>query len=298
MNNLMKECRLCPRNCGADRTKSTGFCGVGEKIKVARAMLHQWEEPPISGEKGSGAIFFSGCNLKCCFCQNKTISKEHLGKEITEKELAELFLKLQDMGAENINLVTAGHYVPQVIEALKIAKPKLNIPVVYNTSSYEKSETLKMLEGYVDVYLPDLKYVSSEMGQKYSHAPDYFSVASKAVKEMKRQVGDNVYDDRGMLKKGIIIRHLIMPGGYKDSIDVLKYISENYDTEKILVSIMSQYTPQGISEYKELNRKLFTMECQKVMDCADKFKINGFMQDKESAKSEFTPEFTSNNILF
>ena len=298
MNNIMKECRLCPRNCGVDRTKAVGFCGVGEKIKVARAMLHHWEEPPISGEMGSGAVFFSGCNLKCCFCQNKEISCEHIGKEISIDELAGLFLKLQEMGAENINLVTAGHYVPQVIYALKIAKPQLNIPIVYNTSSYEKTETLKMLEGYVDVYLPDFKYVSSQMGKKYSNAPDYFEVASKAIKEMHRQVGNNVYDDRGMLKKGMIIRHLIMPGGYKDSFEVLKYISDSFDTEKILVSVMSQYTSQGVSEYKELNRRLYTMEYQKVLDLAEKLNINGFMQDKESAKPDFTPEFTSQNILF
>lgn len=298
MLNLMKECRICPRNCGADRTKSAGFCGVGEKVKVARAMLHHWEEPVISGERGSGAVFFSGCNLKCCFCQNEEISREHLGREISIDELSEIFLKLRDMGAENINLVTGSHYVPQIVKALENVKDKLGIPVVYNTGSYEKPETLKMLEGLVDVYLPDLKYMSGELGKKYSNAGDYFTVATNAIAEMKRQVGDNVYDERGMLKKGIIIRHLIMPGSYKDSIEVLRYISENYDTTKIAVSVMSQYTPHGVSEYKELNRKIFTMEYQRVMDSAEKFGIEGFMQDRTSAKSEFTPEFSDKEILF
>ncbi|MEG0899586.1 MAG: radical SAM protein [Oscillospiraceae bacterium] len=294
----MENCTLCPRNCGVDRTKSLGFCGVGDKIKVARAMLHKWEEPVISGKNGSGTVFFSGCNLKCCFCQNAKISKECVGKELSINELADLFLQLQDMGAENINLVTAGHYLLQIINALDIAKPKLHIPIVYNTGSYEKVEAIKMLDGYIDIYLPDLKYVNSQMSNKYSNAPDYFEVAINAIKEMKRQVGKNVFDEQGMMKNGIIIRHLIMPMGYKDSIEVLTSIADEFPLDEILVSIMSQYTPQGESKYKELNRKIYTIEYEKVIAKANELKIKGFMQERTSAKSDFTPEFSDKEILF
>ncbi|MEF9983213.1 MAG: radical SAM protein [Oscillospiraceae bacterium] len=294
----MENCTLCPRNCGVDRTKSLGFCGIGDKIKVARAMLHKWEEPVISGKNGSGTVFFSGCNLKCCFCQNAKISKECVGKELGINELADLFLQLQDMGAENINLVTAGHYLLQIINALDIAKPKLHIPIVYNTGSYEKVEAIKMLDGYIDIYLPDLKYVNSQMSNKYSNAPDYFEVAINAIKEMKRQVGKNVFDEQGMMKNGIIIRHLIMPMGYKDSIEVLTSIADEFPLDEILVSIMSQYTPQGESKYKELNRKIYTIEYEKVIAKANELKIKGFMQERTSAKSDFTPEFSDKAILF
>ncbi|MEG1151313.1 MAG: radical SAM protein [Oscillospiraceae bacterium] len=294
----MENCTLCPKNCGVDRTKSLGFCGVGDKIKVARAMLHKWEEPVISGKNGSGTVFFSGCNLKCCFCQNAKISKECVGKELSINELADLFLQLQDMGAENINLVTAGHYLLQIINALDIAKPKLHIPIVYNTGSYEKVEAIKMLDGYIDIYLPDLKYVNSQMSNKYSNAPDYFEVAINAIKEMKRQVGKNVFDEQGMMKNGIIIRHLIMPMGYKDSIEVLTSIADEFPLDEILVSIMSQYTPQGESKYKELNRKIYTIEYEKVIAKANELKIKGFMQERTSAKSDFTPEFSDKEILF
>lgn len=298
MSDNMKNCRICPRNCGADRTSATGFCGVGEKIKVARAMLHMWEEPVISGTNGSGAVFFSGCNLKCCFCQNGKISSECVGKELSILELSDLFLKLQDMGAENINLVTGAQFVPQIIEALDIAKPKLEIPVVYNSSGYEKVETLKLLKGYIDIYLPDFKFVSSELSQKYCNAPNYAEVVIKALKEMKVQVGENVFDDKGMLKKGVIIRHLIMPMCSDDSIKVINSIHELFPQNDVMVSIMSQYTPQGTNNYKELHRRIYSIEYGKVMKEVMKLGINGFTQERSSAKKEFTPGFANDNILF
>ena len=223
---IYENCSLCPRNCHIDRTSSLGFCQSSSQIKAARAALHHWEEPCISGTRGSGAVFFSGCTLRCCFCQNYSISSETYGKEISEQKLAQIFLELQNQGAHNINLVTATQYLPSILNALDRIKDKLNIPVVYNSSGYEKPETIRLLKDYVDIYLPDLKYFSSKLSQKYSKAEDYFKVASNAVRLMIEQTGKPVFDSDGILQKGVIIRHLVLPNCRKDSITLLHWIKE------------------------------------------------------------------------
>lgn len=284
-------CNLCPRMCRVDRSIKTGFCGAGDKIKIARASLHYWEEPCISGKNGSGTIFFSGCQLKCCFCQNYQISAENFGKEITVKRLAEVFLELQEKKAENINLVSPTQYVPWIIKSLDTVKNDLKIPVIYNSSGYETAETIKMLDGYIDIYLPDLKYFDSEISCKYSSAPNYFEIASKAVMQMFRQSGPLIFDN-GMLKKGTLIRHLVLPSQRKDSEKILIWISENFPKNQILFSLMSQYTPfWKSSEYKEINRRISTYEYDFVLDKAFKLGLNGFMQERSSAKEEYTPPF-------
>lgn len=286
-------CNLCPRQCRVNRTSSLGFCRCGNRIKAARAALHFWEEPCISGESGSGTVFFSGCTLKCCYCQNYKISGECFGKEITVERLAEIFLELQDKGANNINLVTATQYIIEVMHALDIAKPKLRIPVVYNCGGYERIETIRTLNGYVDIFLPDLKYYSSELSLKYSKAQNYFEVASKAIKEMITQTGGLTYNENGMLQKGVIIRHLVIPGARKDSIKILNWMSENLPKDKYLLSLMSQFTPtDGCAEHKEINRRITTFEYKSVVDEAIRLGLqNGFMQEKSSAKEEYTPPF-------
>lgn len=284
-------CNLCPRMCRVDRSIKTGFCGAGDKIKIARASLHYWEEPCISGKNGSGTIFFSGCQLKCCFCQNYQISAENFGKEITVKRLAEVFLELQEKKAENINLVSPTQYVPWIIKALDTVKNDLKIPVIYNSSGYETAETIKMLDGYIDIYLPDLKYFDSEISRKYSSAPNYFEIASKAVMQMFRQSGPLIFDN-GMLKKGTLVRHMVLPSQRKDSEKILIWISENFPKNKILFSLMSQYTPfWKSSEYKEINRRISTYEYDFVLDKTLKLGLNGFMQERSSAKEEYTPPF-------
>lgn len=251
----MKSCTLCPRNCKVDRfSGNTGFCRVSAKLKAARAALHFWEEPCISGTRGSGAVFFSGCSMGCVFCQNEPISHGKTGKEITVGHLAEIFLKLQDeKKAHNINLVTPTHYVPQIAEALEISKKQgLMIPIVYNSSAYEKAETLKRMEGLVDIYLPDFKYLDREIAKKYSHAEDYGFWAKQALKEMVRQVPFPKFGEDGMMQKGVIVRHLLLPGCRKDSKKVLQYLKDTYGNH-IYISLMNQYTPMSeISQYPEL----------------------------------------------
>lgn len=250
----MKDCTLCPRNCHADRMAGrTGYCGMTDKIYAARAALHMWEEPCISGSKGSGAVFFTGCGLRCCFCQNREIAIGKDGCEINVKRLAEIFLELQDKGAANINLVTGAHYVPQITAALDIAgKQGMGLPVVYNSSGYEKVETLKLLEGYVDVYLPDYKYADPLLAQQFSHAADYPEIVGNALAEMVRQTGPVVFDENGYIKKGTIVRHLILPGHTRNSIQVLKHLQRAFGTQ-IYISIMNQYTPVYEQEkYREL----------------------------------------------
>ncbi len=289
-------CTLCPRNCKADRTKTVGLCGTGERITAAKAYLHMWEEPCISGKNGSGTVFFSGCNLKCCFCQNHEISHKAYGKEITVQRLADIFLELQEKGAENINLVSGSHFTPQIISALDLIKHRLVIPVVYNTGGYEKTETLKLLDGYVDIYLPDLKYFSSEPSKRYSKAEDYFEYASKAILEMHRQQPKLVFDGE-MMKKGVIIRHLILPKCRHDSMRILDWIYENLPEKSYLISLMSQYTPDYISEkYPEINRKISTFEYNSVLEKALQYDMNGFFQDKKSATSDYTPIFDFTGI--
>lgn len=287
-------CNLCPRKCNVNRDLKSGFCGVSNTLKVARAQLHFWEEPIISGTNGSGTIFFSGCNLKCVYCQNFNISKENFGKDITTQRLAEIFKELENAGAHNINLVTPSHYVKQIVEALNIYKPK--IPVVYNTSGYDSVEELKMLEGYVDVYLTDLKYYSSELSQKYSSAKNYFEVCSLAIKEMIRQQPKNVMEN-GLIKKGVIIRHMVLPNCINDSFKVLDWIKNNLG-EDVIVSVMGQYTPYfNASKFPEINRKLKPVEYKLVINHFNKLGLkNGFMQSLDSADENFIPPFNLEGV--
>lgn len=299
LQTMLKDCHLCPRNCGVDRLAGQkGFCGVDAGIMVARAALHMWEEPCISGKEGSGAVFFSGCSLGCAFCQNRTISKGQNGKVITVEYLAELFLDLQAQKANNINLVTAGHFLPQVREALILAKEQgLTIPVVYNSSGYEKVEMLRYLEGLVDIYLPDLKYLEADLAGKYSHAKDYPEVAMKALEEMVRQVGTPEFDERGMMKKGVIVRHLLLPGHVRNSKKVLEYLYGTYG-DQIYISLMNQYTPMpAMKDDPQLSRKVTDREYDRLLDHAISFGVtNCFIQEGETAKESFIPEFNGEGI--
>ncbi len=282
-------CTLCPRKCGADRTVNVGFCGMSDKLKAARAGLHFWEEPCISGTNGSGTVFFSGCVMRCCYCQNYEISAQGKGKEISVSRLADIFLELQEQGAHNINLVSPTHFVPQIIEALDIAKGSLKIPVVYNTGGYERVETLKMLEGYIDIYLPDIKYFSDEAA-KLSQAPNYFETAMAAVGEMVRQTGKPSFDGE-LLKKGVIVRHMVLPYMYKDSVEVIRRVGECFG-EDILFSLMSQYTPfHKAKDDPRLGRRITTFEYRKALDAVTQAGLSGYMQQRSSAKEEYTPAF-------
>lgn len=276
-------CNKCPRGCNI--TNGVGFCGV-KGLKVASIIKHYFEEPCISGTNGSGAIFFSGCNLRCCFCQNMPISHGQKGKDYSEEELIDEILNLQASGVHNINLVTASHLLPEVSEVLKAVKPKLTIPVVYNSSGYEGD--LKILNGLVDVYLPDFKYFDPEPAKKYSHAADYPDVAKRAIAQMVEQVGDVVIES-GLIKKGVIIRHLVLPGHRSDSIKIMEYIAKHFPS--CYVSIMSQYTPQFNKGPRELNRTVTSFEYNSVVNAAVELNLGGFMQDRSSASSIFTPEF-------
>ena len=291
---MMSACTLCPRECHVDRSSGKkGFCGMDGTIYLARAALHMWEEPCISGTKGSGAVFFSGCGLRCCFCQNHDIAIGSRGLAVSVERLGEIFLELKEKGAANINLVTGAHYVPQIIEALKLARMQgMDLPVVYNSSGYEKLETLKLLEGYVDIYLPDLKYMEPDLAQKFSHAPDYVERAKAAIKEMVRQSGSCQFGEDGYIRRGTIVRHLILPGHTKNSRKVLRYLHETYG-EDIYISIMNQYTPvREFGEFKELNRKVTKREYEKILDAAVEMGIqNGFIQEGETASESFIPEF-------
>lgn len=288
------ECSLCPRKCGADRINSVGFCGMKRTVRLARAALHQWEEPCISGTdetRGSGTVFFSGCVLRCIFCQNHEISAGGFGKDISVERLSEIFLELQAKGAWNINLVSPTPYVPQIIAALNIAGDRLKIPVVYNTGGYERVETLRMLEGFADIYLPDVKYYSDELAAELSSASGYFGIAMSAVEEMLRQVGRPRFSAEGMLEKGVIIRHLVIPGHYRDSVEVIRRIGERFGND-VLFSLMSQYTPfWKAKEIKALNRRITTFEYRKALDAVYAAGLEGYMQEKSSAREEYTPEF-------
>ena len=289
----MNSCSLCPRKCGINRNELIGFCGVTNTIKIARAGLHFWEEPIISGKSGSGTIFFSGCNLKCVYCQNHEISHDAYGKEITPNRLAEIFKELELKGANNINLVTPSHYVNGIIEALKIYKPK--IPVVYNTSGYDSVETLKKLEGYVNVYLTDLKYYSSELSKIYSKAENYFEIATTAIKEMLRQQPKNIIKN-GLLKQGVIIRHMVLPGESGDSVKVLDWIKEN--CPKAIISIMGQYTPcYKASQYPKLNKTITPLEYKRVISYFNALGLkNGYCQELDSANKDYIPPFNLEGV--
>ncbi len=295
------KCELCPRKCGADRDSGEkGFCGMGSMIKAARADLHFWEEPCISGTRGSGAVFFSGCVMKCAYCQNFEISNGGFGKEITVSRLSEIFLELWQRGAHNINLVNPTHFVPQILKALDEAKSKgLDIPVVYNSGGYERVETLKMLSGYVDIYLPDIKYCSESAAMELSGAPRYFETALSAVDEMVRQTGVPKLSEDGLLKRGTVIRHMVLPWLYKDSSKVIRQVGRRYGN-KVLFSLMSQYTPAGrvLAEesFKRYNRRITTFEYQKALDEVYAAGLRGYMQERSSAKEEFTPDFDLTGI--
>lgn len=293
---MLEQCMLCPHNCKVNRLEGKiGRCRCTDKIKVALVSLHKFEEPCISGENGSGTVFFSNCNLNCIFCQNYEISHLGKGKEITVNELADIFIEQQKNGAHNINLVTPTMYVIQIIEALKIAKSKgLNIPIVYNTNSYENVETIKMLDGYIDVYLPDLKYYSNDLCKKYSSVNNYFENATKAIKEMYRQVGKPQFDENGMIKKGVIIRHLILPNYIQNTKNILKWIKENMP-EDVYVSIMSQYFPtyKAVDDDK-INRKLNKKEYESVEEYIYMIGLkNGYMQDyiEDENEEKYVPNF-------
>ena len=284
--------------CKVNRYEKAGFCGMVADISAARASLHQWEEPCISYKNGAGTVFFSGCSMHCVFCQNSVISNEYNGKIISTERLADIFLELQDKGADNIDLVTPTHFVPDIIAALDMIKHKLNIPVVYNTGGYEREETIAMLDGYVDIYLPDIKYFSSEVSQRYSHAPDYFEYASKAVSAMVKQVGKLQYNSDGGLLKGTVIRHLVLPKQRHDSMKIMDWIADNFTSDEVLVSIMNQYTPFDFipDEYSELKRKVTKMEYNSVVDHAAELGLNGFTQQKSSASDKYVPLFDCSGI--
>lgn len=287
------QCTLCPRRCGADRTKNAGICGAGPVLTVARAALHHWEEPCISGTRGSGTVFFSACPLKCCYCQNWRISAEGWGKAIDAHRLTQIFLELQEQGAHNLNLVTATQWLPWVLEALDAAKAKgLHLPIVYNTGGYETLETVKALAAYVDVWLADVKYVSSQLSAEYSAAPNYFEVCSAAVQQMLEQTGAPVLDADGIMQKGVILRHLALPGSLEDSRAVLHWMSQ-LPKGSFIPSLMSQYTPfYKAAEHKALRRRISTWEYRQVLDTAlDLGLTQGYMQERSSAKEEYTPPF-------
>lgn len=296
----MSKCTLCPRQCGADREAGElGYCQMGGEIRIARAALHPFEEPPISGSRGSGTVFFCGCSLRCVFCQNKVISRaETEGRAVTPRELSEIFLRLQDEGAHNVNLVTPTHFLPGIREALLLAKDSLRIPVVYNTSGYERVEILQSLEGLVDVYLPDMKYASSELAARYSAAPDYPEVAIKAICEMYRQTGSVVFDEDRLLRRGVVVRHLVLPGSREDSVKVLELLAKHLPTDGILISLMSQYTPEFAADcdFAPLKRRLTTFEYQTVVKAAERLGLDGFIQQRSSASAAYTPDFKNSTV--
>ena len=293
MFELYKKCNLCPRNCLVDRTKTLGFCKATDKVKVARSAIHYFEEPSISGTNGSGTIFFSNCNLKCCYCQNKEISTDGFGKEITIERLSEMMLELEEKHANNINLVTPTHYVPSIIEAIKLARSKgLSIPIVYNTSGYESVETLKLLEGYIDIYLTDFKYFDNKLGKDLSKCSNYFEVASKALEEMYRQTGKNKFNKDGLMTKGIIVRCLVLPTKSNDTKKIIDYLYKKYQ-DNIYLSIMNQYTPVNyIKDYPYLNKTISDDEYNDVIDYAIDLGIkNAYMQEGGTCSESFIPAF-------
>lgn len=294
---LLEKCEICPHKCKIDRTKNQiGRCKSKDTVKVALASIHNFEEPCISGENGSGTVFFSNCNLSCDFCQNYEISQKGIGKEISIKRLSEVFLEQQNKGANNINLVSPTSYAVQIIEAIKIAKNEgLIIPIIYNTNGYENLNTIKMLKGYIDVYLPDLKYAENDLAEQYSKINNYFEIATNAIKEMYSQVGRNIYNENGIIQKGIIIRHLILPNHTENSIKVLKWISENMPQD-ITVSIMAQYFPTyKAKDIKDINRKITKHEYKKVEEFLYSLNLeNGYIQEQGKHEEEYVPKWEIN----
>lgn len=297
--NKYENCLLCPRKCGINRrTGQTGVCGVSSEIKVARAALHYWEEPCISGKRGSGAVFFSGCSLHCVFCQNREISDGKAGKVISKERLSDIFMELADKGANNINLVTPGQYIPDIVWAVNDAKSRgMKLPIIYNTSGYENVTELKLLEGIVDMYLPDFKYMDSTLSARYSRAKDYPSVAKQALSEMVRQQPDVVIDDAtGLIQKGVIVRQLLLPGHVNDAKAVLKYLYDTYH-DHVYISMMSQFTPIALKDYPEINRTVTRREYERLVDYALEIGItNAFIQEGDVAKDSFIPAFDCEGV--
>lgn len=292
--NLLSECTVCPRKCKVDRANGkTGYCGADEEIKIARAALHFWEEPCISGKSGSGTVFFSHCNMGCVFCQNYKISTLGEGRNITKNELYDTFMSLQEQGANNINLVTPTHYIPQIVDVLKYAKNNgLKIPVLYNSGGYENPDALRLLEGLIDIYLPDMKYFSDKYAILYSNAPEYFKTAKAAISEMYRQVGKFVINKDGIMEKGLIVRHLLLPGLLFDSKKILDYLIKTYKDD-IFISIMSQYTPMPqVCDIPKLCKKVDRKYYDTLINYAQNIGItNAFVQDEDAASESFIPEF-------
>ena len=287
-----KQCTLCPRQCKADRTKSVGFCGMGDKIYAAKAMVHTSEEPCISGTRGSGAVFFSGCVLKCVFCQNSIISHDKFGMEITRERLSEIYVELQDKGVHNINLVSGTHFYPSIIKSLEAVDDKLNIPVVWNTGGYERIEAVDELSRYCRVFLQDMKFYSSDISEKYSNCKEYYSMAMKATERMLYHVGGPTYDDEGIMQSGLIIRHLVLPSCRKDSIELLKNIKSSIGVDNVVLSLMSQYTPPAYkTQFRELGRRLTDFEYRSVCEMAIELGFKGYFQDRGSADATYTPDF-------
>ena len=290
---LLEKCTICPHNCGINRTNNQiGRCKSKDTVKIALYSIHNFEEPCISGKKGSGTVFFSNCNMNCVFCQNYEISQQGKGKEITIEELAEIFIKQQEKNVENINLVTPTSYVPQIIEAIKIARNKgLKLPIVYNTNGYEKVETLKMLEGYVDIYLPDFKYSDNELAKRLSKVDNYFEIATQALIEMYKQTGKAVFDDRGIMQKGMIIRHLVLPNQILNSRRVLKWINENM--HDVYVSVMAQYFPTyKAKDIEDINRKLTKEEYEQIENYLYRLDLeNGYIQELGEHEEEYVPKW-------
>lgn len=295
----MSKCLLCPRECGAERAAGEiGFCGVTDEYYVAKTMLHNWEEPCISGKGGAGTVFFSGCNLHCVYCQNRDISGGITGKKMSDGELEKAIFELFDNGAECIEFVTPTHYTDRLARLLAKIKPNLSVPVVWNSGGYEKVEALKLLDGLVDVYLPDFKYYDSEIAKQYSSAPDYKEIALVALEEMLRQVGKTEFDEMGMMKKGVIVRHLVLPSHRKDSINILQLLSEHFGTDSFMLSLMSQYTPdfyiesECANDFKCLCRRVTEFEYESVANVARELGFDGYFQDRRAASRSYTPDFS------
>lgn len=292
----LKNCRLCPRNCQINRLDNLkGYCNADNSLKISRAALHFWEEPCISGTKGSGTIFFSNCSLKCVFCQNHLISQDSVGKDISLHRLGDIFLELQEQGAHNINLVTPTHYVYHILEALDYAKQNgLKIPILYNSSGYEKVETIQLLKGYIDVYLPDIKYFDNKYSIRYSNAPDYFKYASASINEMLKQVGTCKFNENGIIQKGIVVRHMMLPGLLFDSKKIIDFIYNSFG-DSVYLSLMNQYTPLNkASNYTEINKPLNSKHYEALIDYALSIGIkNGFIQENGTSSDSYVPDFKS-----
>lgn len=298
MEELLNKCEICPRKCKVNRNNGElGYCKASNKMKIGGYHLHMWEEPIITGKNGSGTIFFSYCNLRCAYCQNYDLSFDSVGEYITIERLSDIMLELQEMQAENVNLVTPTHYIPLIKNSIVLAKEKgLKIPIVYNTSGYENVESLKTLEGLIDIYLPDFKYYDNSLG-KYSSVADYFNITSLALKEMYRQVGKPKYNKKGILKKGVIVRHLVLPNNYQDSKKIINYLYQEYK-DNIILSIMNQYTITKITKYPELNQKVDPKEYDNLIDYAYNLGIrNCFTQEEESQSESFIPKFKGDTII-